>query len=62
MSDEEMTPAQAAVLVDADKQRRVRAAADAVQAALAEYQCDLVAMPQITPDGRIVAVVQIVAR
>jgi hypothetical protein len=60
MSD--MTPAEAAQLVDADKQRRVQAAAKAVQDALAEYACDLVAVPQIAPDGRIVAVVQIVAR
>jgi len=60
MSD--MTPTEAAALVEADKQRRVQAAAEAVQAALKEYQCDLVAVPQIAADGRVVAVVQIVAR
>ena len=58
----EMTPTEAAALVEADKQRRVKAAAEAVQAALAEHGCDLVALPQIAPDGRVVAVVQIVAR
>ena len=58
----EMTPTEAAALVEADKQRRVKAAAEAVQAALAEHQCDLVALPQIAADGRVVAVVQIVAR
>ena len=58
----EITPEQAAALVEADKQRRIKAAAKAVQAALAEHGCDLVAVPQIAPDGRVVAVVQLVAR
>lgn len=60
MSD--MTPTEAAQLVEQDKQRRVQAAAEAVQAALAEHGCDLVALPQFAPDGRVVAVVQLVAR
>lgn len=58
----EITPTEAAALVEADKQRRVKAAAEAVQAALQEHQCDLVALPQIAADGRVVAVVQIAAR
>ena len=58
----EMTPSEAAALVKADNERRVKLAAEAVQAALAEYGCDLVALPQFAPDGRVVAVVQIVAR
>ena len=58
----EMTTEQAAALVEADKQRRMKLAAEAVQAALAEHGCDLVAVPQIAPDGRVVAVVQLVAR
>ena len=57
-----MTPVEAAALVEQDKQRRVEAAAAAVQAALREHGCDLVAVPQLTPDGRVVAVVQLVAR
>jgi len=60
MSD--MTPTEAAALVEADKQRRVQAAAEAVQAALRENNCDLLAVPQIAADGRVVAVVQLVAR
>lgn len=60
MSD--MTPTEAAALVKADNERRVKAAAEAVAAAMREYDCDLVAVPQVTPDGRIVAVVQIAAR
>jgi len=57
-----ITPEQATALVNADKQRRIKAAAEAVQAALAEHGCDLVALPQIAPDGRVVAMVQLVAR
>ena len=57
-----ITPTEAAALVEADKQRRVQAAAEAVAAALREHNCDLIALPQITADGRVVAVVQIAAR
>lgn len=57
-----MTAEQARKLVDEDKERRVKAAAEAIQATLAEYQCDLIATPQIAPDGRIVGSVQIMAR
>jgi len=62
MSDATMTPTEAAALLEADKQRRMKLAAEAVQAALAEHGCDLLALPQIAADGRVVAVVQIVAR
>jgi pyruvate/2-oxoglutarate dehydrogenase complex dihydrolipoamide acyltransferase (E2) component len=58
----EMTPTEAAALVEQDRQRRIKAAAEAVQAALAEHGCDLLAVPQIAPDGRVVAMVQLVAR
>jgi len=57
-----MTTEQAAALVEADRQRRVQAAAEAVAAALREHNCDLVAVPMITPDGRIVAQVQVMAK
>ena len=59
---EPMTAAQAAALIEADKQARMKAALEAVQAALAEHNCELVATPQFAPDGRVVAVVQIVAK
>lgn len=61
MSDT-LTPEQALKLVDADRAQRVQAAAEQVAAILRERECDLVAVPQFTPDGRITAVVQIVAR
>lgn len=51
--------AQAAI--EADRKRRAEAAARALQAVLARYRCQLVAVPQLTTDGRIVAVSQIVA-
>ena len=57
-----MTPTEAAALVEQDKARRIEAAAAAVQAALREHNCDLLAVPQLTPDGRVVAVVQLIAR
>jgi hypothetical protein len=57
-----MTPTAAAALVEADKQARVKLAAEAVQAALAAHNCDLVALPTITAQGTLAAVVQIVAK
>ena len=60
MSD--MTPTEAAALVKADNERRVKAAAEAVQAALAAHNCDLVALPTITAQGTLSAVVQIIAK
>jgi len=56
----DVTAAQAAL--DADRQARVDRAAARIQAVLAEERCQIVAVPQITADGRIVAVVQIVAQ
>ena len=46
-----MTPTEAAALVKADNERRVNAAAEAVQAALREHNCDLVGFPRWVPDG-----------
>ncbi len=61
MSEKAMTAKEAAALVAADQQARVDAAAKAVQAVMTEHNCDLVAMPQIV-EGRIVAVVKVVAK
>ena len=61
-----ISPTEAAALVEADKQARVKAAAEAVQAALAAHNCDIVAVvvPNVAPDGKLElrAVVQIVAK
>jgi hypothetical protein len=57
-----MTPTEAAALVEADKQARVKAAAEAIEVALTAHNCALVAMPTITSDGKLAAVVQLVAR
>jgi hypothetical protein len=52
----------AAALIEADKRERARAFAAHVQEGVAKFACDLVGIPQLTSDGRIVAMVQIVAR
>ena len=66
MSEPTMTPTEAAALVKADNERRVNATAEAVQAAMKEHDCDLVAVvvPNVAPDGKLElrAVVQIVAK
>jgi len=51
----EMTPTEAAALVAADQQKRARACGEAVQAALTEYECDLLAVvvPIIAPDFKV---------
>lgn len=53
-----LTPAQ----VEAWKQERVQAAAEAVAAALKEHDCDLRPQITVTPDGRLDAQIVIVAR
>jgi hypothetical protein len=52
--------AQAAL--DADRQARAQAATAAVLAVLKRFRCEIVAVPQITVDGRIVTETQVVAR
>jgi hypothetical protein len=58
----EMTAKQAVALLDADRQKRASAAAQAINALLVENNCELVAVPQLTQDGRIMATAQIVAK
>jgi len=61
MSDE-VTLEQARQAMADDEQRRMTAAAQAIKEVLAEHRCEIVAVPQIAQDGRIVAVVQVVAK
>jgi hypothetical protein len=61
MSDA-MTPAEAERLIEADKRERAEAVSKIIQDALSAHRCELIGVPQIAPDGRIVALVQIVAR
>jgi hypothetical protein len=58
----EMTATEAAALVEADRQRRIKAAAEAVQAALAEHGCGLSAQIVVSADGRLDAQILIVPR
>jgi len=53
---------QAQAALDAERQARAERAHEEIKAALAKYKCDMVAVPQITPEGRVVAVVQVIAR
>ena len=62
MSATTMTPETARQLIDEDRQTRVNSAAAAIQEILKAQNCDLFAQPQIAPDGRVIAQVQIVAR
>lgn len=62
MNAQPMTPLEAEQLLEADKRQRVEAMGKAIQAAAQEFHCDLLGVPQIAPDGRVVAVIQIVAR
>lgn len=57
-----ITPDQAWRAIEAERQARIQACAMAIQAVLNQHGCDLQAVPQITPDGRIVAQVAIVSR
>lgn len=44
-------------MIEAEQQSRVQACQQALQAVLVEHRCELFAQPQVTSDGRIVAVV-----
>lgn len=56
MTTEEMKAA-----IEKDRQERAQLCMDEIQAALDEHGCRLVTTPQINAEGRIVAVVQLVA-
>jgi len=56
----DIVAAQAAI--EADRTQRAETAAREIRPVLARYRCQVVATPQLTPDGRITAAVQIVAQ
>ena len=58
----QMSEADAARIIEAGKKLRVEQAAASIQRVLQDNLCELLATPQITADGRIVAIVQILAR
>jgi len=62
MTDENLTKEQLQQLIESDRNARVGRATQRIREVLDEEQCQLVAQPQITNDGRIVALVQIVAK
>lgn len=58
--NEILEEAQAAI--EADKQHRATECMAAINAACEQYRCTIVGSPQITSDGRITTIVQIVAQ
>ncbi len=56
-----MTPDEMKQAIEQDKQQRAQLCMAAIQAAMEEHGCQLVPTPQINAEGRIVAVVQLVA-
>ena len=60
MTDENLTKEQLQQLVQSDRNTRVGRATQRIREILDEEQCKLVAQPQFTQDGRVIAPVQIV--
>lgn len=56
------TPTLTKEAIDAYKAARVQECNAAIVKLLEEYGCELQAFPQVTPDGRIVAVLQLAAK
>ena len=60
MADEEqLSAARARLALAADKMARVKACSDEIFAVCERHGCRLVAVPMLTPDGRVVAQVQV---
>lgn len=57
-----MSPEELRAAVQAEREARVEACRAAINAALAEHGCALVAPVEVTPDGRLVARPVVVAR
>jgi len=55
------TTDEARALLDADKRQRAEVCLREIGAVLERHRCQLVTMPQLTADGRIVAQAQVVA-
>ena len=54
-----VTAAEARRILDAERERQVQACNAAIQRALQEHGCELVAVARITADGRVAADVQL---
>ncbi len=51
----------AKIMIEKERQERIKACVDAIQAALTANKCQLAAVPQINQDGRIIAIAQVSA-
>jgi formylmethanofuran:tetrahydromethanopterin formyltransferase len=58
----QLTAEQMRQAIAADEAARAQACMEAVNAALAEYDCELVVVPTLTPDGRVTATATIKAK
>lgn len=58
-TSKKMTSEELQSLLDQDKQDRLQKCKSEIDAILQKYGCQLVAVPQITPDGRIGAMATI---
>ena len=58
---EHITAEEARALVEQDKAERTQKCAAAIEAALQAHQCRIESVPQFTADGRVVAVMKVVA-
>jgi len=56
-----MNAEEARAAIEQDRQERAQACLAEIQATLEKHSCQLAAIPQFTPDGRVVAEVQVVA-
>ena len=61
MSDK-LTPDQARAILDQERTNRALSCRQEITTVLEKYACNLIAIPSITPDGRISAQAQIVPR
>ncbi len=57
-----MTKEEAQKVIQDDKQERLAKCSDLFAQAQRECRCQLTAFPQITPEGKVIAVIQLVAQ
>ena len=59
MSEKEMSSEEIQQLLEQDKNKRLQNCQQEIELILQKYKCQLIAVPQITPDGRTVAITTI---
>ena len=59
MTEEQITSEELQQLFEQDKNTRLQNCKQGIDMILEKYKCQLVTVPQITPDGRIIAITTI---